>query len=137
MTTQPRILISNQDADRLEAMLDSISDKDFPGKAELLRELDRADNVDSSDIPPGVVTMNSTVRFKVASSGESFCKTLVYPKDMDDSGDKISILAPIGSAIIGLSQGDDIQWPAPGGKTLTVHIDEVLYQPEHAGQLHR
>ncbi|WP_102796946.1 nucleoside diphosphate kinase regulator [Bowmanella denitrificans] len=137
MTTQPRILISNQDADRLEAMLDSLSDKAFPGKTELLRELDRAENVDSSDIPPGVVTMNSTVRFKVASSGESFCKTLVFPKDMDDTGDKISILAPIGSALIGLSQGDDMQWPAPGGKTLTVHIDEVLYQPEHAGQLHR
>ncbi|GAA0347019.1 nucleoside diphosphate kinase regulator [Bowmanella denitrificans] len=137
MTTQPRILISNQDADRLEAMLDSLSDKAFPGKTELLRELDRAENVDSCDIPPGVVTMNSTVRFKVVSSGESFCKTLVFPKDMDDTGDKISILAPIGSALIGLSQGDDMQWPAPGGKTLTVHIDEVLYQPEHAGQLHR
>ncbi|GGO70164.1 nucleoside diphosphate kinase regulator [Bowmanella pacifica] len=137
MTTQPRIIVSNQDADRLEALLDSLSDKDFPGKDVLLDELDRAENVDSKDIPPTVVTMNSTVRFKVASSGESFCKTLVYPKDMDNSGDKVSILAPIGSAVLGLAEGDEIQWPAPGGKALTVHIDEVIYQPERAGEFHR
>ena len=58
MTTQPRIIVSNQDADRLEALLDSLSDKDFPGKEVLLHELDRAENMDNRDIPPCVVTMN-------------------------------------------------------------------------------
>ena len=81
--------------------------------------------------------MNSTVRFGIVDSSEAFHLTLVYPKDMDDSGEKISILAPIGSALLGMSQGDEIEWPKPGGGNVRVRIDEVTYQPERAGDLHR
>jgi regulator of nucleoside diphosphate kinase len=91
--------------------------KSFPGKAELEAELDRADVVEPQEIPPTVVTMNSTVKFRVHSSQEEFQLTLVYPKDVDQSGGTISVLAPVGSALLGLSQGDEIEWPMPGGGT--------------------
>lgn len=137
MTNRPNIIISSLDADRLDALLESLPKGAFPGKAELEVELARADIVEPKQVPPTVVTMNSTVRFRVTSSKEEFSLTLVYPKDLDASGDKISILAPVGSALLGLSQGDDIEWPRPGGGTLKVHIEEVLYQPERAGEYHR
>jgi regulator of nucleoside diphosphate kinase len=81
--------------------------------------------------------MNSTVDFIVEATNEEFVLTLVYPKDIDQSGEKISILAPVGSALLGLAQGDKIEWPRPGGGMITVLIKEVTYQPERAGELHR
>tara|TARA_R110002167_G_scaffold336524_1_gene543911 strand:+ start:344 stop:538 length:195 start_codon:yes stop_codon:yes gene_type:complete len=60
--------------------------------------------------------------------------TLAYPKDLDSSGKKISILAPVGSALLGLSKGDQIEWPKPGGGLLKVKLTEVTYQPERAGE---
>jgi regulator of nucleoside diphosphate kinase len=137
MTTRPKIVISSLDAARLEAMLASLRGEAFPGKEELEEELARATIVDPKDMPPTVVTMNSTVRFRVESSSAAFNLTLVYPKDIDSSGTKISILAPVGSALLGLSQGDEIEWPKPGGGVLRVHIEEVTYQPERAGQYSR
>jgi len=137
MNTRPNIVISALDADRLEALLESLPKGAFPGKAELEDELGRAEIVEPKDVPPTVVSMNSTVRFSVKSSSEEFSLTLVYPKDMDSSGSKISILAPVGSALLGLSQGDEIEWPRPGGGLLSVRIEEVVYQPERAGDYHR
>lgn len=137
MTQKPAIVISSRDAERLDALLESLPTKAFPGKAELESELDRADVVDPRDIPPTVVTMNSTVKFRVQSSQEEFQMTLVYPRDMDESGTKISVLAPVGSALLGLSQGDEIEWPRPGGGVLSVRIEEIVYQPERAGEFHR
>lgn len=136
MSTRPDIVISSVDADRLENLLETLP-AGAPGKAELEAELSRARIVDSKEVPPHVVTMNSTVKFKVQSSEEEFRMTLVYPKDLGDAGDKISILAPVGSALLGLSQGDEIEWPKPGGGSLRVRIEEVLYQPERAGEYHR
>ncbi len=137
MNSKPAIVISSLDAERLESLLDSLPRGAFPGKAELEAELARAEIVAPRDVPPTVVSMNSTVRFQVESSAETFSLTLVYPKDMDASGGKISILAPVGSALLGLAQGDQIEWPKPGGGTLRVRIEEVVYQPERAGEYHR
>ncbi len=134
---QPNIIISSLDLERLESLIDSLPRDGFPGKAALEAELARADIVDPKQIPASVVTMNSTVRFAVESSAEEFSLTLVYPKDVDGSGSKISILAPVGSALLGLSQGDSIEWPKPGGGVLKVRIKEILYQPERAGEFHR
>lgn len=133
MHTSPNIVISSLDALRLENLLESLRGSDFPGKDDLEAELARADMVEPEDIPPTVVTMNSTVRFKVLPGSQEFELTLVYPKDLDDSGRKISILAPVGSALLGLSQGDEIGWPRPGGGMMRVRIEEVIYQPERAG----
>ncbi|MFU8896834.1 MAG: nucleoside diphosphate kinase regulator [Gammaproteobacteria bacterium] len=137
MSEKPPVVISALDAERLEKLLAALPPDSFPGKAALEGELERADFVDPAEIPPGVVTMNSTVRFSVTDSDEEFRLTLVYPKDVDGTGTKISILAPVGSALLGLSEGDEIEWPRPGGGTLQVRIAEVLYQPERAGEYHR
>jgi regulator of nucleoside diphosphate kinase len=136
MDKRPAIFLTSQDQDRLEALIDSLPAAAFPGKAELLAELDRAEVVEPQDVPPDVVTMNSKVRFAL-ESGEEFCLTLVYPKDIDGSADRISILAPVGSALLGLSTGACIEWPGPRGGMLKVRIMEVVYQPERAGEFHR
>ena len=137
MSTRPNIILSTTDAERLERLLDSVDEADFPGKADLEAELSRAIVVNAKDIPAKVVTMRSTVKFRIESSSEERCLTLVYPSDVDDSGRTISILAPVGSALLGLSEGDAIDWPKPGGGTLRVRIEEVTYQPERSGEYHR
>ena len=137
MTTRPKIVISSLDAEQLDRLLESLPANAFPGRADLEAELMRAEVVEPQEIPPTVVTMNSTVEFRVASSSEVFRLTLVYPKDVDASGGTISILAPVGSALLGLSEGDQIEWPKPGGGSLQVLIEKVVYQPERAGELHR
>jgi regulator of nucleoside diphosphate kinase len=88
-------------------------------------------------MPQDIVTMNSIVRFFVESTKQEFELTLVYPKDMDSNGKNISILAPVGSAMLGLAIGDEIEWPKPGGGTLKVRITEILYQPERSGDYQR
>ena len=95
MARKPQMILSSLDVDRIEALLAVIPASVFPGKAELQAELDRADVVDPQDIPPQVVTMNSTVRFSMVETGKEFCLTLVYPRDMDSSADKLSILRPL------------------------------------------
>ena len=137
MSIKPKIMISSLDAERLEILLETLSQNAFPGRDDLEAELARAEVVDPEEIPPTVVTMNSTVRFRVESSAEEFCLTLVYPKDVDTSGEKISILAPVGSALLALAQGDEIEWPIPGGGVLRVRIVEVTYQPERSGEYYR
>jgi regulator of nucleoside diphosphate kinase len=119
---------------RLDSILLALPDDAFPGKPELEAELERAVIVEPQEVPGSVVTMNSTVRFKLQPSGNEFCLTLVYPEDMDGSGGTISILAPVGCALIGLSQGDVIEWPKPGGGVLKVSIEEIVYQPEREGE---
>lgn len=137
MNNTPQIILTSQDLDRLEALLESLSANAFPGKEALRAELDRAEIVEPEQIPSSVVTMNSTVRFGIDSSDEDFCLTLVYPKDVDGAGDKISILAPVGSALLGLSTGDEIEWPRPGGGTIKVRIVEIVSQPEREGKFYR
>lgn len=77
--------------------------------------------------------MNSRVHCREQSSGKDYHLTLVYPKDANPDEGKISILAPVGSALLGLQTGQHINWPAPGGKTLKLELLEVIYQPEAAG----
>jgi regulator of nucleoside diphosphate kinase len=137
MIMKPKIVMSSLDVERLESLLKSLPDHVFPGRDDLEAELGRAEVVDPKEIPPTVVTMNSTVRFKIESSTQEFHLTLVYPKDADASGGTISILAPVGSALLGLSIGDEIEWPKPGGGVLRVRIEGITYQPERAGEYRR
>ena len=134
---KPKIILSSLDADRLAKLLESSPDHGFPGRDDLEAELDRARIVAPDEVPPTVVTMNSTVRFSIQPSSKEFFLTLVYPKDVDPKGGTISILAPVGSALLGLSQGDEIEWPKPGGGVLRVRIEDVIYQPERAGDFRR
>ena len=137
MNKKPELIISSLYADRLYDLMESLPAGSFAGEKELEAELGRATIVEPKDVPSTVVTMNSTVNFIVESTQEEFTKTLVYPKNADASADKISILAPVGSALLGLSQGDEIEWPKPGGGLIKVKIKAVTYQPERAGELYR
>jgi regulator of nucleoside diphosphate kinase len=84
-------------------------------------------------VPPTVVTMNSTVRFAVLPSGVERRLKLVYPGKTDASDDTVSILAPVGSALLGLAEGAEILWPNPNGGTVHLVVHEVEEQPERAG----
>ncbi|MBB1302821.1 nucleoside diphosphate kinase regulator [Pseudoalteromonas sp. SR44-8] len=137
MNKKPELIISSLDADRLYDLMESLPAGSFAGEKELEAELGRATIVEPKDVPSTVVTMNSTVNFIVESTKEEFTKTLVYPKNADASTDKISILAPVGSALLGLSQGDEIEWPKPSSGLIKVKIKAITYQPERAGELHR
>ncbi len=137
MTKRPEITISSLDLDRLYNLIESLPQNSFVGKDALEAELARANVVDPTEVPPTIVTMNSTVRFSVESTQNEFELTLVYPKDVDASGKTISILAPVGGALLGLSQGDEIEWPKPGGGVLKVKITGIVYQPERAGEYQR
>lgn len=135
MNSTPTITITRFDLQRLERLLDSL-DEFGPGAQALQAELDRADVVGHDEVPAGVVTMNSRVHCREESSGKDYHLTLVYPQDAGGEG-KVSILAPVGSALLGLSVGQHIDWPAPGGKQLKLTLLEVEYQPEAAGEYDR
>lgn len=137
MEHRPPITVSSLDAARLEKMLDNLDSRRFPNREDLQAELGRANIVEPAEMPPDVVTMNSTVTFRIESSGKDFSLTLVYPGDIGDGAEKVSILAPVGSALLGLREGDEISWPGPGGGLLQVRILKVVYQPERAGQFQR
>ncbi|MCU0586486.1 MAG: nucleoside diphosphate kinase regulator, partial [Desulfobacterales bacterium] len=93
------IKISSLDLERLEAILDSLPADSFPEADLLAAELDRAEVLDPKEMPADVVTMNSRVRFAMEPSGKEYELTLVYPKDIDGTAGKISVLAPVGSAL--------------------------------------
>ena len=101
----------------------------------LEEELDRADVVDPSAIPSNVVTMNSQVRIEDVDTGMVNVYTLVFPSDASIAERKISILAPIGTALLGSRVGSTVNWPVPAGRR-TMRIKAVLYQPEAAGDYH-
>ena len=136
MERKPVITLSTLDLERIEALLEKMPGE-FPGRALLEAELDRADVLEPAEMPATVVTMNSTMQFSIVETGKEFCLTLVYPRDMDGSTDRLSIFAPVGSALLGLSVGDELAWPGPGGKSMTVQVKAILYQPESAGEMHR
>jgi len=126
----PSVVISSADADKLRRLLDSISENTFPGKDELEEELARAEIVEPDQIPEHVVTMNSTVHFEILPSGKEFMLKLVFPGETSGISDSISIFAPVGGALLGLSVGDTIEWPIPGRGNIRVHIKAVISQPE-------
>lgn len=133
MKSRPEIILSSLDLKRLYSLIDSLPKNSIPGIEELEEELSRANVVEPKEIPASIVTMNSTVRFFVESSQKEFELTLVYPKDVDSEGKTISILAPVGSALLGLSIGDQIEWPKSGGGFIKVKITDISYQPERVG----
>ena len=136
---QPRrIFITEYDKERLEKILPATPDSTNRNRQDLrnlAKELARATIVPPERIPPDVVTMNSRVVLRDLNSDETMTYTLVFPKDADIDAGAISILAPVGTAIIGYAVGDVIEWPVPGG-TRRIRIEQILYQPEAAGDFH-
>ncbi|MBW4653873.1 MAG: nucleoside diphosphate kinase regulator [Kaiparowitsia implicata GSE-PSE-MK54-09C] len=130
MDKKPPIIVTDRDLQRLERLLERLED-DEPGVAALQSELDRADVVTPDKIPAGIVTMNSRVHCREESSGKDYRLTLVYPHQVGAEG-LVSILAPVGSALLGLSVGQEIDWPTSTGKVLKLILLDVEYQPEEA-----
>ena len=131
------IVVSWLDLERLERILDRLPAAQANARDALLGELERAELVEPWDMPPDVVTMNSRVRFRFAGSNEEVTMTLTYPKDMHDSGEQLSVLTPVGTALLGLRVGGSITWQRPGGGAFEATVLGVEYQPERAGELHR
>ena len=102
---------------------------------DLTREIERGAEVQPQEIPPDVVTMNSSVRVTDLEAGTSHVYTIVFPSDVDFEQGKISILAPLGTALLGYSAGDTVNWNMPRG-IRQLRIEEIVYQPEAAGDYH-
>jgi regulator of nucleoside diphosphate kinase len=98
----------------------------------LKNEILRAKVLPATSIPGDVVTMNSRVQLTDMANGQRLVFEIVYPGDSDFEIGKISILSPIGTALLGYRVEDTVLWEVPGG-TRTLKIDKVLYQPEAAG----
>jgi len=129
------IYITEFDYNRLSGLIDRArerngDDREYLNKLET--ELDRAEIVDPKEIRADVVTMRSKVRLKDLMSGESNTYSLVFPTEANFAEGKISVLAPIGTAILGYKRGDTIEWPVPSGLR-KLKIEEILYQPEASG----
>lgn len=129
------IYITEPDYNRLSALIEKTregNDVDRQYLNKLEAELDRAEIVEAKDIPANVITMRSTVRLKDLVSGEENTYSLVFPTEADFNQGKISVLAPIGTAILGYKSGDTIEWTVPSGLR-RLKVDKIIYQPEAAG----
>ena len=130
-----KIFITDTDRDRLEKLLLGTrmwSSRDKEHLQALEEELDKAHTVGSRDIPGDVVTMRSQVRVKDMKSGREMDLSVVFPSEADSEQGKISVLAPVGTALLGYRVGDTIEWKVPGGLR-RLKIERILYQPEAAG----
>lgn len=128
------LVMSSVDIDRIRiAMASGLSSGPM---TLLVEEIGRAQVVPQTAIPPDVVTMNSRVKVRDATTGQIKELTLVYPKDANPDAGCVSVLAPIGSALLGLHLGQTIEWPLPGGRTKRLTVVEICYQPESAGDYH-
>ena len=96
----------------------------------LRRELERAVLVSSEAVPPDVATMNSQVRYTDETEGVTRTVALVYPPAARGGKTMVSVLAPVGSALLGLSAGQSIEWDFPDGSRHRLKLEEVLHQPE-------
>jgi len=130
------LIVTKKDLEKLQALVfDNRTDTHArPYLRALKQELEHAQVVDSSEIPADVVTMNSTVKVRSEGSKRPQTFTVVYPEHADIDEDKISILAPIGTALLGYREGDEVEWEVPAGKRKFT-IEKVTYQPEAAGDL--
>lgn len=134
---KPTIIINELDAERLDSLLANPTYANSPIANALNEELDRADIVSPQDVPANVVSMNSQIEFLDMNNGETLIRTLVYPASVKDSAEHISVMAPIGAALLGLKVGDEMTWTLPNGATSKIKVISILYQPEAAGELHR
>ena len=133
MAQAPQIYLTQPDMDRLLELIEA-----YPGKRfeKLESELLRANVVPGDEIPHDLVTMNSRVVFENMTTGERREVTLVYPGMADIDAGRISVLVPVGTALLGLRVGQSIEWDLPSGEKQRYRIVDVPYQPEAAGEAH-
>lgn len=136
MAGETTIYITEIDRQRLEKLIEIAGQRDDAANREYLRklehELDMAETVAPAEVPADVITMRSKVRLRDLTSGEEMIYTLVFPTEADSVDGKISVLAPIGTAMLGYRVGSVIEWQVPSGLR-RIKVEEILYQPEAAG----
>ncbi len=126
------LIITRADRDRLDDLfLSTIAEafRDKPYLNGLRGELDVAQIVDPGEVPFDVITMNSTVRLRDMKTKETETFTLVYPNEANIAKGKLSILAPLGTAILGYRVGDLVRWQVPSGVGRW-RVEELIFQPE-------
>lgn len=132
--------VTSQDMQRLRSLIAPShpamrgDDRDRPYLTLLKAELDRAVVVAPDEIPPDIVTMNSRIRLR--DGRRTWIMSLAFPEDADPEEGRISVLAPLGAAILGCRVGQNVSFRVPGGAERSCDILSVLYQPEAAGHLH-
>lgn len=131
------IYITELDRQRLERLIDLAGEigrrADHQYLSRLEEELERAETVAPGDVPADVITMRSKVRLRDLGSGEEMTYTLVFPSEANYDEGRISVLAPVGTARLGYRVGDTIEWDVPSGMR-RLKVEEILYQPEAAGE---
>jgi regulator of nucleoside diphosphate kinase len=135
--TEHAIYITANDAAKLRDLISQAQHSDYRKSSylqSLSNELDRAVIVEAQKIPPDVITMNSQASLIDVETGEEMLYTLVFPDDADAMQGKISVLAPIGTAMLGYRVGGEFEWDTPGGK-LKMRVTKVVYQPEASGDM--
>lgn len=125
------VLMTHDDHARLHGLLEQMPAGDRRHFQDLRRKLDRARRVETNEIPRDVVTMDSTIHLKELDSDESWTFTVCFPSDADIRVNRISILSPVGTAIIGCRVGDVVDWPVPDGN-VRIRIDSIAFQPKAA-----
>jgi regulator of nucleoside diphosphate kinase len=136
MAINGAIWLTDQDYTRLKHLLAEHArrSRSMQDELETLEEiLDLARVVRPEMVPANVVTMNSRVLFRDARTGEEGTVTIAYPGEADPSGGRISVLSPVGAALLGETEGKEIELPLPHGQTRRIRILSVLYQPEAQG----
>jgi regulator of nucleoside diphosphate kinase len=133
------IVVTSQDLERLRLLLDSTLRRrrweELHLRA-LAEELEGAEVVDPEQVPGDVVTMRSRVRVLDMVTGEELTYTISYPSEANLEAGRLSVLAPVGTALLGYRVGDVIEWPVPGGVRV-LKVVELLHQPESAARPRR
>lgn len=121
----PPIRITESDFRRLEKLLESQAAQNTPGIEALEAEIDRAEIVEDEAAIGAFISLGATATFLDELTNQTYEMTLVLPHEADSSNGKISILAPAGSALLGLSPGHVISWQIPGGRSLQLRVLQV------------
>jgi regulator of nucleoside diphosphate kinase len=130
------VRVTEVDSRRLQTLIDGAllrETRDTSSVEELERHLGEAEILPSAHIGPDVATMNSEVRVTDLDTGETFGFRLVFPRAANAGAGSISVLAPLGMAVLGRSVGEEITWKVPEGSR-RLRLDDVVYQPERAGR---
>ena len=135
--SERNIYVTSDDRKRLQALLSRPTEAmDRDDVSGLVGELQRAVVVPASEIPPDVITMNTRARLLDLDQRTTLDYTVVYPEDADFAAGRISVVAPIGAAMLGYRVGDEIEWVVPSGPR-RLRVEAILYQPEAAGDFSR
>ena len=126
----PTLIVSSRDFDRLEQLLDAPVRAGQPAAVALMEELRRADVLNEDEMPDTVVTMGSVVQCVDETSAQQHTLTLVYPHEANADEGRISILTPVGSALLGLSLGQVIDWAVPGSPHLRLRVTAIQRRPQ-------